>query len=216
MGGTGGERHRDDARLRWARELQAVAQAGLHYTDSPYERERYGQVARIAAEMLAAQADLPVAEILRLNASDIGYATPKVDVRGVVFRDNRILLVRETQDGGRWTLPGGWADVNDTPSSAVEREIREESGYEARAVKVLAVYDREAQGHRPPYARSIYKIFFLCELTGGEARTSHETGGAEFFAEDATPELSEARVLAKQIHRFFEHLRNPSLPADFD
>ena len=209
-------RARDDARLRWARELQAIAQTGLHYTDSPYERERYGQVARIAAEMLAAQADLPFAEILRLNASDVGYATPKVDVRGAVFRDGRILLVREVQDGGRWTLPGGWADVNEPPSAAVEREIREESGFEARAIKALAVYDREAQGHRPPYPRSVYKIFFRCELTGGAARSSHETVGAEFFAEDAIPELSEARVLPKQIHRFFEHLRDPSLPTDFD
>lgn len=216
MDGGGSQRHRDDERLRWARELQAVAQAGLHYTESPYERERYGQVARVAAEMLAAQADLPVADVLQWNASDVGYATPKVDVRGVVFRDGRILLVREVQDGGRWTLPGGWADVNEPPSAAVEREIREESGFEAKAVKLLAVYDRETQGHRPPYARSIFKLFFRCEISGGEARASHETSGADFFAEDATPELSEARVLPKQIRRFFEHLRDPSLPADFD
>lgn len=210
------QRHCDDARLRWARELQAVAQTGLHYTESPYERERYERVAQVAAEMLAAMADLPAAEILKLNAVEVGYATPKVDVRGVVFRDGRILLVREIQDGGRWTLPGGWADVNEPPSAAVEREIREESGFEATAVKVLAVYDRETQGHRPPYARSVFKIFFLCELTGGAARSSHETGGADFFAEDDIPTLSEARVLPSQIRRFFDYLRNPALPADFD
>lgn len=208
--------HRDDARLRWARELQAVAQAGLHYTESPYERERYERIAQVAAEMLAAHADLPMAEILKLNAAEVGYATPKVDVRGVVFRDRRILLVREIQDGGRWTLPGGWADVNEPPSAAVEREIREESGFETKAAKLLAVYDRETQGHRPPYPRTVFKLFFRCELTGGEARSSHETGGADFFAEDAIPQLSEARVLPKQIRRFFEHLRDPSLPADFD
>ena len=145
-----------------------------------------------------------------------GYATPKVDVRGVTFRDDRILLVRELLDGGRWTLPGGWADVNDRPSEAVEREVWEESGYRVRATKLLAVYDRRFHGHQPPHPHGIYKLFFLCDLLGGEPTASVETADAAFFAEDEIPELSISRTTRPQLQRCFAHHRNPSLPTDFD
>jgi ADP-ribose pyrophosphatase YjhB (NUDIX family) len=202
--------------LLWARELQALAQSGLAYSESPYDRERYERLRAIAVDILARHGDTPFERVRDLFAEERGYATPKVDVRGVVFRDDRVLLVRESQDGGRWTLPGGWADVNETPREGVEREIREESGYEARAVKLLACYDRAAQGHEPPYPHHVFKLFFLCELTGGAPADSHETSGASFFAEDGIPELSKGRTTARQLHRFFEHLRNPALPTDFD
>lgn len=143
--------------------------------------------------------------------------TPKVDVRGVVFNDNgEVLLVKELLDEGRWTLPGGWADPNEPPSVATVREIREESGYETRAIKVLAVYDRDTQMHAP-HIFSIYKLFFRCELMGGTPTTSIETGGVGWFTEDALPQdLSFGRTTHAQLQRFFEHYRIPDLPTDFD
>jgi ADP-ribose pyrophosphatase YjhB (NUDIX family) len=210
--------------LHWARKLQAIAQTGLTYAENPYDIERYEQIRDIASEMMAEGSGAPVTQIRDLFAGQDGYTTPKVDVRGVAFRDNRILLVRELRDDGRWTLPGGWADVNDAPSEACVREMREESGFEARAVKLLAVYDRSRHPHQPPHPFYVYKLFFLCEITGGSplpqtagsARTSSETGGAAFFGEHEIPELSISRVTPQQIARFFEHLRHPQWPTDFD
>ena len=200
--------------LRWSRRLEALAQIGLTYSQSEYDRERYEEIRQIAAEIGASNSDATPEQIIGLYAQDVEYPTPKVDVRGAVFRDNQILLVREASDS-LWTLPGGWADINDTPATAVEREIREESGYEARAIKLMAAYDRDKQGH-PPFPHTVYKLFFLCELQGGDARTSHETSGVGFFSEDALPDLSLGRVNARQIARFFVHMRQPDLPTDFD
>ena len=203
--------------LRWARELQALSQTGLHFATGAYDRERYERLGRIAAEIVAAHTTLEVGTILELNAREFGYATPKVDVRGVVFRDDRILLVQEAMDAGRWTVPGGWADVNETPSEAVEREVFEESGLRTRATKLLSVGDRERQGHQPPFPYHVYKMAFRCEWVGGELRSDgNETTGAAFFTETDLPELSVSRVTRAQIERFFRHHRNPDRPADFD
>jgi ADP-ribose pyrophosphatase YjhB (NUDIX family) len=202
--------------LVWARRLQALAQSGLAYSPNPFDRERFEEIRAIAAEMMAACSGEELERVLDLFTNQSGYATPKVDVRGVAFDERgRILLVKERADG-MWTLPGGWADVSDTPSAAVEREVFEESGYRAKAVKLLAVWDRTKQGHRPPRPFRIYKIVIRCELTGGSAAESLETAGAGFFAEDALPPLSLARVTPSQIARLFEHYRHPEWPADFD
>lgn len=207
--------------LAWARRLQSVSQNGLVFTQNPFDRERYEAIRQVAAEMLAAGSGLEIAPVLSLLGLETGYLTPKVDVRGVVFRetDGRLLLVRERIDGGRWTLPGGWADPGDSPGGCAEREIREESGYEARATKLLAVLDRDRQGHRPPMLASVYKLFIRCELLGGAPAESHETSGSEFFAENDLPpedELSVSRVTRAQLGRCFEHRRRPDLPTDFD
>jgi ADP-ribose pyrophosphatase YjhB (NUDIX family) len=203
--------------LDWAMRLQALSQSGLTFAHNPFEIERYEAVRRIAAEMLAAGSGADPEEVVNLFAAESGYATPKVDVRGVVFRDNALLLVREHADANRWTLPGGWADVGDTPSRSVEREVFEETGFETRAVKVLAIYDRRRHGHMPPNPFHIYKIFFRCEMIGGAAAASFETEEATFFEEDAIPaDLSLGRVTPAQIARMFEHLRHPDLPTDFD
>ena len=206
--------HGEPRRLTWARELQALAQNGLAYAQSPFDVERYAAVRRIAVEMMAAQTGADAAALQDLFDGESGYATPKVDVRGVVFRDGRILLVRERSDG-LWSLPGGWADVNESPSEVAEREVWEESGYRTRAVKLLAVWDRSRHGH-PPHAFSIYKVALRCELLAGAPASSVETDGAAFFAPDDLPELSVGRVTAAQIARFFDHLHQPDLPADFD
>jgi ADP-ribose pyrophosphatase YjhB (NUDIX family) len=200
--------------LDWARRLQALAQSGLTYALSPYDVDRYAEVREIAAEMMARGSDADIAAIRGLFAGQEGYATPKVDLRGVVFRDDRILLVKEREDGG-WTLPGGWADVGESPAVGTVREVREESGYETRAVKLLAAYDRNRHGH-PPIPFHAYKLFFLCELTGGAPAGSTETEGVDWFAEGSLPPLSISRVTAAQIHRFFEHHRHPQWPTDFD
>ncbi len=203
--------------LRWARELQALGQTGLHFAEISYDRERYQRVEQIAAEILAAHTSLGVEEILSLNRREFGYATPKVDVRGVVFHQGRILLVQEAMDAGRWTVPGGWADVNESPSEAVEREVLEESGLRTKATKLLSVYDRERQGHEPSFPYHVYKVAFHCEWLSGSLRSDgSEIAGAGFFTEQDLPELSVSRVTRAQIQRFFLHLREPERPADFD
>lgn len=203
--------------LRWAKELQALSQTGLHFAEISYDRERYQRVAQIAAEIVAAHTSLAVGEVLSLNRREFGYATPKVDVRGVVFHKGRILLVQEAMDAGRWTVPGGWADVTETPSEAAEREVLEESGLRTKATKLLAVYDRERQGHEPSFPYHVYKVVFHCEWLSGSLRSDgSETTGAEFFTEEDLPELSVSRVTRAQIQRFFLHLREPERPTDFD
>ncbi len=204
----------NEALIRWAHKIQALTQTGLTYATDPYDRERYEILRGIAAEMLAAPLGTETPALIASFERQEGYATPKVDVRGVVIQEGAVLLVRERSDG-LWTLPGGWADVGDSPSRAVEREIREESGYEAKAVKLLALYDRDMHGY-PPMAFHVYKAFFRCEVVGGAAAVSSETDGVDFFPQDALPPLSIERVTATQIARFFDHDRHPDWPTDFD
>lgn len=202
--------------LRWAQELQALAQTGLAYTTSPFDQERYEAIQRIAAEIIASHTANESATIHAALVLNHGPATPKIDVRGAVVRDSRILLVKERSDG-RWTLPGGWADVNESPAEAVVREVREESGYDVRAVKILALYDRNKDKHNhPPLLWHTYKVFFACEIIGGAPTSSIETDGAEFFAIDALPDLSTGRATATQIRRFVEHAAHPDWPTEFD
>jgi ADP-ribose pyrophosphatase YjhB (NUDIX family) len=206
----------DSPWMHWVRALQAISQTGLHYAQNPYDKQRYRDIGALAATMLARHTTLDVAQILTFQAAEFGYATPKVDVRGVVFRDDRILMVREIIDEGRWSVPGGWADVNETPSQAVVREVREESGYDTRSTRLLAVYDREKQGHEPPFPVHVYKLFFLCELIGGQPRPNEEASEIEFFARDALPELSVSRVNERQIQHFFDLRERPDAPTEFD
>lgn len=201
--------------LSWVRQMQAIAQTGLTYAKDVYDIERYQALRRLAAEMAAAGAGLPdSARILDLFSGDSGYATPKVDVRAAVFQGDRILLVKEHEDG-LWTLPGGWADVGDAPSQAAVREVKEESGYEVIATKIAAVYDRNLHGH-PPIPFHAYKLYFLCDLVGGQAKVSYETDAVEFFPEDQIPPLSLTRVMPALIAHLFEHHRHPEWPTSFD
>jgi len=200
--------------LDWARKLRAIAQNGLTFSRDPFDRERYRELEELATAMLSAELVAPPEALRALWKDEQGYATPKVDVRGGVFRGAQVLLVRERSDA-RWTLPGGWADVNDSPSGAVEREVLEESGYRARAVKLAMLLDKSRHPH-PPGFWHIYTLFFLCELEGGAAAVSAETDAVEFFPVTALPELSTGRVLASQIERLYQHRLNPALPTDFD
>lgn len=203
--------------LVWARELQAVAQTGLAFATSVYDRERYTAIRSIAAQMMATHSDADFVHVKALFTQQTGYATPKVDVRGAVIEDGRILLVREIEDFGRWAMPGGWADVNHSPSESVIREVREESGFEVTVRKLAAVYDRARQGHTPPHPFNVYRLFFICDLVGGVPKAGLETSEVAFFDEKQIPEdLSLARVLPHQIRRMFEHARDNDLPTDFD
>jgi len=200
--------------IEWTLRLGAIAQSGLTYARDPFDIERYTELRELAAEVMAehtGRAAINVDEFFRREA---GYATPKIDVRGVVFRAGEILLVRERSDGG-WTLPGGWADVLDSPRTAVEREIREESGYDARSAKLLAIFDRNRHPHSP-LAFHVWKVFIRCEITGGAPSASLETDGVGFFGRDALPELSASRVTAHQLALMFAHLDDPQRLPDID
>lgn len=213
----------DSPWLVFARQIHALAQTGLHYGPQAWDRERYEMLCEIAAGMLAAGSDAELPQLRLLLEQERGHATPKVDVRGVVFHEGRILLVREYLDEGRWSLPGGYAEINETPGDATAREVFEESGRRVRATRLLALYDRRLHGHTP-HVFHIYKLFFQCELLDdvpvvheSEAASFHETGEATFFAESGLPaDLSTRRVTRGQLLRFFEMQRNPQLPADFD
>jgi ADP-ribose pyrophosphatase YjhB (NUDIX family) len=200
--------------LEWIKQVYAIAQWGLTYAKDPFDLERYEVLRALSVNMMADFTRLDKARITDLFAHEVGYVTPKVDVRGVVFRDGKLLMVQENWDA-RWTLPGGWADVGLSPSEAVVKEVAEESGFEVRPVKVLAMLDKKFFAH-PPSAYHIYKVFILCEITGGEARTSLESLAVNFYGEHEIPELSAHRVTPEQIELLFEHYRNPNRPTDFN
>jgi ADP-ribose pyrophosphatase YjhB (NUDIX family) len=201
--------------LMWAKRLQAIAQTGLTYAKDHFDIERYESIRLVAAEMMAAGSrDQGVESFVKVLSADVGYATPKVDVRAVVFRDERLLLVREKEDGC-WTLPGGWADIGDSPSIAVVREVKEESGYEVKVRKLLALLDRDLHGH-PPIPYQVYKLFFLCDIVGGTAHAERETDAVDFFSSENIPPLSLTRVMPAEIARLFEHFRHPEWPTEFD
>lgn len=200
--------------LALSRRLLALSQTGLHFTPEEYDRERYREIGDIATQLLALESNRSADELWQAWFVEDGYSTPKMDVRGVIFRGDRVLMVRERIDG-KWTVPGGWADINDTPTQAVEKEIEQESGFTARAIKLAAVYDRNKHEH-PPYLFHSWKLFFICEIASGEARTSYETTAVEFFPLDALPDLSTGRATAAQIRRMYEHHLHRDWPTEFD
>ena len=200
--------------LEPARRLLALAHTGLHYTQSEYERERYEEIAAIATQLLSAESAYSVEQLREAWQLEDGYVTPKLDVRGALFRDNTVLLVRERSDG-KWTIPGGFADINEWPSLSVTKEIEQESGFTARVVKLAAVHDR-AKHNYPPFMFHIWKLLFVCEITGGEARISNETDAVEFFPLDALPPLSTGRITAEQIQLLHRHFIDHALATEFD
>lgn len=200
--------------LRWAQQVQAIAQTGLTYSQNAFDVERYEALHRIAAQMMAAYSDAEPEFVEALFHTDFGHATPKIDVRAAVFQGDEILLVRERSTGA-WTLPGGFADIGESPGEAIAREVREESGYTVRTSRLLALYDRARHDHSPvPFY--CYKVFFECELLGGEAAGSLETTEVGFFPRDALPEIDRRRVTPAQLERLWEMHRHPDGIADFD
>ncbi len=200
--------------LKWARELQSLSQTGLTYSENEYHAQRYRRLAEIAAEIVQGHTGLEEEPVLESFRMQPGYATPKVDVRGAVIRDSRILLVQERSDE-RWCMPGGWADVGELPSEMVAREVWEESGFKVVAHKLIGVYDANRSGIPIEFYHA-YKIVFLCEILGGEARPSDETLAVDFFSFDAVPPLSSERTDARHLVEVCAHLADPNRPAAFD
>jgi len=200
--------------LTWAREIQALSQTGIHFSENEYQRERYERLAEIAAEIIELHSDLEYEPLKGIFHKQIGYATPRVDVRGAVFQDDQLLLVKERMDGA-WTMPGGWADVGDIPSEAAEREVWEEAGFRVKARKIIGVYDANRTG--PLEVFHAFKIIFLCDLISGQARPSKETSEVAFFAKGEIPQLlSGERTRVRHIEDAFSAHARPDQPAVFD
>jgi ADP-ribose pyrophosphatase YjhB (NUDIX family) len=206
-----------DAVRRIAIKLAALAQDGLTFGADDYDLDRYQQIRQLAAELLAVLSGRPAAELVLELSRDSGYATPKAEVRGVVFDEReRVLLMRERTDG-LWSLPGGWADPGDAPSAAVSREVREETGYHVTVGKLIACWDREVQGNPPPMAVHVYKLFFLCHRSGiTQPPDALETLDVGWFSLGSLPPLSAGRVNERQLQRALAHHRDPALPTEFD
>jgi 8-oxo-dGTP pyrophosphatase MutT (NUDIX family) len=206
--------------LTWAREIQALAQTGYHYAEDEYDRERYQRLMEIAAEIIQDHTRLDYSSLLNIFQTQKGYATPRIDVRGAVFQSDveqksgKILLVRERADG-RWTLPGGWADVGDVPSQAAEREVWEEAGFRVRAYRVIGIYDANRSG--PLELFHAFKLVFLCDLIDGQPTPSNETSEVAFFGFNELPDdLSKERTRPRHLQDAFAAYANPGLPTVFD
>jgi len=199
--------------IGWAREIFSLSQAGLTYSRNEFDLARYKRLQEITAEMIESQSETSKESALESFSMQAGYITPKIDVRGAVVRDNKILLIQERTDG-RWAMPGGWADLGNAPASVAEREVWEESGYRVKAGKVVAIID--ANRIEPMEFYHAFKIIFLCKLIGGEPRTSNETVAVDFFELDNLPPLSMFRTNNDMLQEVFAHLKDPSRPTAFD
>lgn len=199
--------------LQWAIELQSLAQAGLYYGKDPFDRERYQRIREISAEMIAHKADISLEKARDLFCCETGYQTPKLDCRAALFQDGNILLVREND--GRWSLPGGWVDVNTSVIESTIKEVREEAGLTVRPERIIAIQDREKH-NRPVYAYRVCKVFVLCTALGGSFRENIETTESRFFPPDALPPLSEEKNNAEQVQMCFAASRDPNWKTLFD
>ncbi len=199
--------------MDWAREIFSLSQSGITYSGNPYDIERYKRLQEITAEMIASQSKVSKESVLDSFSMQAGYITPKVDVRGAVVRGGKILLIQERADGN-WAMPGGWADLGNSPASVAEREVWEESGFRVKAEKVVAVID--ANRIEPMEFYHAYKIIFLCSLLEGEPRTSYETLAVDFFDPDHLPPLSSYRTNEAMLQEVFAHVADPNRPTAFD
>ena len=200
--------------LEWAREIQQLCQTGIAFSKSEYDAQRYKRLTEIAAEITAAQSNINTESLAKTFFTHLGYATPKVDIRAAIIENDKILLVQEKMDN-KWAMPGGWADVGESPAAAIIRETKEESGLEVIPNKIIGIYDANRNG-RPLQFFHAYKLVFLCEKTGGSPKTSSETLAVDFFDFDNLPALSTARTNTKHIEDVHKHLNNPALPTIFE
>ena len=199
--------------MEWAREIFSLSQSGITYSGNQYDIERYKRLQEITAEIIASQSEIAKESVLDSFSMQAGYITPKVDVRGAVVHEGKILLIQERADG-MWAMPGGWADLGDSPRTVAEREVWEESGFRVKAEKVVAVID--ANRIEPMEFYHAYKIIFLCKLLDGEPRTSYETLAVDFFSPDEFPPLSVYRTNEAMLKEVFTHVADPTRPTAFD
>lgn len=205
--------------LRIAQRVQALSQTGLGFSPEPYDAERYEELLQLGQRMLHHLTGVPLPVLEKEAATHAGYATPKIDIRAVIFRDtDAILMVREKADGGRWSLPGGWADIGYSPFEVAVKEVREETGLHVEATRLLALWDMRKHPH-PPQSWYIYKALIGCRvLGGGMLGETPETTEARWVTRPELPglELSTGRITYSQLERLFEYADKPDLPAACD
>ncbi len=189
--------------LTLAKRVQAIAESGLHFTESDWDIDRYNDLEKIAIEMLSLITSTPIETVKIHTTERNGYKTPKVDVRSVIINeDHEILLVKERTDGC-WSMPGGWCDIGFTPVEVAEKEAREEAGISCRAERVLAIMDNKRHNY-PDDLYYIYKIFIECKAEDYSISTGMETLDVGFFKQDEIPELSTPRNTKDQIDTMFD------------
>ena len=199
--------------LDWAIELQSLAQAGLTYGKDVYDRERYERIRDISAEMMSYRTDIPLEKVKDLFCSETGYQTPKLDTRAAIFDHGKILLVRE--NNGKWSLPGGWVDVNVSVKENTLKEVKEEAGLDVAADRIIAVQDR-AKHNLPLYAYGVCKIFVLCSVIGGQFEPNIETTESRYFSENDLPALATEKNTVEQVKMCFNAYRDPNWVTLFD
>ncbi len=199
--------------LEWAKELQFIAQAGLTYTKDPVDKERFDRIRDLSAEMMSLQSGLPLEQVKGLFCNETGFQTPKLDTRAAIFKDNKILLVKEKN--GTWSLPGGWVDVMQTIRSNTIKEVKEEAGLDVEAIRIIALHDRNLH-NPPPYAYNVCKVFVLCEAKGGTFQANTETTESRYFSPYELPLLAEEKNTAEQIKMCFAAYANPNRQTEFD
>ena len=199
--------------LEWAIELQSLAQAGLTYGKDIFDRERYERIREISAEIMAYKTDIPVQKVKDLFCNETGYQTPKLDTRAAIFQNGKILLVKE--NSGKWSLPGGWVDVNVSVKENTSKEVKEEAGLDVTADKVIAIQDR-SKHNLPVYAYGVCKIFVLCTIIGGAFKENIETTGFAYFSENELPELATEKNNEEQVKMCFEAYRTKKWSTLFD
>ncbi|MEY8612480.1 NUDIX hydrolase [Parabacteroides segnis] len=199
--------------LEWAKELQFIAQAGLTYSKDAFDIERFERIREISAEIVSRQTGLPLEKVKDLFCNEEGFQTPKLDTRAAIFKDNRILLVKEKN--GTWSLPGGWVDVNQTIKSNTIKEVKEEAGLDVEATRIIAVQDRNLH-NLPPYAYNVCKVFVLCEAQGGDFQPNIETIESGYFSLDEIPPLAEEKNNKEQIEMCFAAYRDKDWEVQFD
>lgn len=203
-----------DKLVKWAMEIQSLAQIGLTYTENTYDIERYERLRDISAEMIAEKSDISLEKVKDLFCNETGYQTPKLDTRAAIFKDGKILLVHE--NNGTWSLPGGWCDVLESVKSNTIKEVKEETGLEVEAIKIISVQDRNKH-NKPIYAYGICKIFVLCNIIGGEFVENIETTETRYFSLDEIPNnLAEEKTNKEQIEMCFNAFNNENWQTQFD
>lgn len=199
--------------MDWAVELQFIAQAGLAYSRDPFDLERFQRIREISAEIMSRKTGLSLEHVKEVFCSETGFQTPKLDTRAAIFENDKILLVKEKD--GKWSLPGGWVDVNLSIRSNTEKEVREEAGLDVVAERIIALHDRNRH-NPPPYAYGICKVFVLCRKTGGSFIPNTETVESRYFAPDELPKLSLAKNTPEQVLLCFEAYRDKNWNPVFD
>lgn len=200
--------------LKWAMEIQSLAQSGLAYTDNIYDIERYERLREISAEILEEKSNISLEKVKELFCNETGYQTPKIDTRAVIFKNNKILLTHEKN--GTWSLPGGWCDVHESVKSNTIKEVKEETGLDVETIKIIAVQDRNKH-NRPIYAYGICKIFVLCNIMGGQFIDNIETTEIDYFSLNELPSnLAEEKTNKDQIEMCFKAINDKNWQVQFD